>query len=143
MARLDIDGGCHCGKIRYEANVHPDNVIICHCTDCQTMSGAPYRANVRVKAENFKLTGEPKIYIKTADSGRRGALAFCPDCGSPLYSTSADDPQVYNLRLGAVTQRAQLIPKFQGFCRSAMPWAMDIRDIPQVSYRGGPSSTER
>lgn len=136
IARLNIDGACHCGKIRYEANVHPDNVIICHCTDCQNLSGAPYRANVLAKAENFRLTaGEPKIYIKTGGSGRRGALAFCPDCGAALYSTSADDPQRYNLRLGAIAQRAQLVPKLQGFCGSAMPWAWDIRDIPQVPER--------
>ena len=96
------------------------------------MSGAPYRVNVIVKAENFKLTGEPRIYVKTGGSGRPGALAFCPDCGTPLYSTAVDNPQRYNLRLGAITQRAQLTPKLQGFCRSAMPWAWDIRDIPKV-----------
>jgi hypothetical protein len=133
MERLNIDGACHCGRISYEANIDLDNVIICHCTDCQAMSGAPYRANVIVKAENFKLTGEPRIYIKTSgESGIPRALAFCPDCGSALYSTQVDTPQRYNLRLGGVTQRAQLTPKRQGFCRSAMPWAWDIREIPQV-----------
>ena len=133
IARLQIDGACHCGKIAYEANVDPDNVIICHCTDCQASSGAPYRANVPVKAENFKLTGQPKAYIKTtADSGVPRLLAFCPDCGTALYSSAVEDPKVYNLRLGSVTQRAQLIPKLQGFCRSAIPWALDIRAIPKV-----------
>ena len=133
MSRLDIDGACHCGRISFEANIHPDNVIICHCTDCQAFSGAPYRVSVQVKAENFTLRGEPRIYIKTTgDSGIPRAVAFCPDCGSALYSTQIENPQTYNLRLGWVTQRAQLTPKRQGFCRSAMPWAWDIRDIPIV-----------
>jgi len=134
MPRLDIDGGCHCGKIRYEANVNPDNVVICHCTDCQAFSGAPYRVSVIVKGENFRVTGEPKTYIKTTgESGIPRLVAFCPDCGSALYSTSIEAaPERYNLRIGGVTQRAQLVPKVQGFCRSAMPWAMDIRDIRQV-----------
>jgi len=86
--RMKIDGGCHCGRISYEADIDPDYVIICHCTDCQALSGAPYRATVPVKAENFKLHGQPKIYIKTADSGNKRALAFCADCGSAIYSTS-------------------------------------------------------
>ena len=43
MARLDIDGACHCSRMSFEANIHPDNVVICHCTDCQAFSGAPYR----------------------------------------------------------------------------------------------------
>ena len=52
--RMKIDGACHCGRISYEAEVNPDLVVICHCTDCQTSSGAPYRANVPVLLENFR-----------------------------------------------------------------------------------------
>jgi hypothetical protein len=136
MPRLNIDGGCHCGKIRYEANVDTDNVVICHCTDCQAMSGGPYRANVIVKAENFRLTGQPKTYIKTTgDSGIPRRLTFCPDCGAGLFSTTVETPTRYNLRIGGVTQRAELVPKLQGFCRSALPWAFDLRDIPRVPER--------
>ena len=53
---MKVEGGCHCGAIAFEAEVHPDNVSICHCTDCQTLSGAPYRASVAVKGENLKFT---------------------------------------------------------------------------------------
>jgi hypothetical protein len=107
-------------------------VIICHCTDCQGISGAPYRASVPVKCENFKLRGDPKTYVKTADSGNKMALAFCGDCGSALYSGAVEKPAVFNLRLGAVKQRAQLAPKAQYWCRSAMPWVMDINRLPQA-----------
>ena len=129
--RMKIEGCCHCGKISYEAEVNPDYVIICHCTDCQTISGSPYRVTVPVKTENFKLRGQPKTYVKTAASGNKRVLAFCADCGSAIYSTSLEDRVVFSLRLGAVKQRAQLIPKSQGWCRSALPWAMDIGHIPR------------
>jgi hypothetical protein len=138
---MKIEGACHCGKINYEAEVNPEYVVICHCTDCQTMSGAPYRASVPAKAENFTLRGEPKTYVKTAASGNKRVLAFCADCGSALYSTTLEDVLVYNLRLGAVKQRAQLIPKAQGWCRSAMPWAMDISGIPHVPGQAHRKST--
>src|ERR1700687_1597219 len=126
---MKIEGCCHCGKISFEAEINPDYVIICHCTDCQTLSGAPYRVTVPVKTENFKLHGQPKTYVKTAASGNKRVLAFCADCGSAIYSTSLEDRAVFSLRLGAVKQRAQLIPKSQGWCRSALPWAMDIGHI--------------
>jgi hypothetical protein len=138
---MKIEGSCHCGKITYEAQINPEYVIICHCTDCQTISGAPYRANVPVKIDNFKLRGEPKTYVKTAASGNRLVLAFCADCGSALYSAKLEDPLFYNLRLGGVKQRAQLVPKVQGWCSSAMPWAMDISNIPQVPDRTDRKST--
>jgi hypothetical protein len=128
---MHIEGSCHCGAISYEAEVDPDKVVICHCTDCQTSSGAPYRANVPAASEKFHLHGQPKIYVKTAASGNRLGLAFCGDCGTALYSAKPDNPLVFNLRLGAVKQRAQLTPKAQFWCGSAMPWVMDITNIPQ------------
>jgi hypothetical protein len=128
---MKIEGSCHCGKIGYEADINPEQVIVCHCADCQAISGAPFRAGVPVRSENFHLRGEPKTYVKTADSGNKLALAFCADCGSALYSAALERPLVFNLRLGGIRQRAQLTPKAQYWCRSAMPWAMDISRLPR------------
>lgn len=58
-ARMDIDGRCHCGAIRYEARVNPETVVICHSTDCQTFSGAPYRVSVMVRLEDFRQSAQP------------------------------------------------------------------------------------
>ncbi len=128
---MQIQGGCHCGRIGYDAEINPKYVIICHCTDCQTNSGAPYRANVPVLPEKFHLRGEPSTYVKTGSSGAKTVLAFCGHCGSALYSHRQDDPPHLNLRLGAIKQRAELTPKAQYWCDSAMPWVMDISRIPR------------
>ena len=132
---MHIDGGCHCGNITYEAEIDPEAVSICHCTDCQTLTGTAYRVNVRVRKQDLKMRGgAPKIYVKTAESGNKRAHAFCPECGTPIYSTSVDaDPQVYGLRVGTTRQRAQLPPKKQGWCRSAMPWTMNIDALPKIA----------
>lgn len=131
---MHIDGGCHCGNITYEAEIDPEAVGICHCTDCQQLTGTAYRVNVRVRKEDLKLRGgKPKIYVKTAESGNTRAHAFCPECGTPLYSTSTDaDPQTFGLRVGTARQRAQLPPKKQGWYRSAMSWTMDIDGLPKI-----------
>jgi hypothetical protein len=129
---VKIDGGCHCGAITYKAEVNPDNVIICHCTDCQTISGAPYRVNVPVLLAKLTLRGKPKIYVKIGGSGGAVDTAFCANCGGALYSSRGDSPNFVYLRVGSVNQRAQLSPKAQGFCASAMPWAMDIRDVRSI-----------
>ena len=129
---MKIQGGCHCGYITYEAEIDPNNVSICHCTDCQTLSGSPYRTNVRATKDTFKLlTGQPKVYIKTAESGNKRAQGFCPECGSPIYATSATDPQVYGLRVGTIRQRAELPPKTQGWSRSALGWVTDLSSVKQ------------
>ncbi len=40
---MKIDGRCHCGYITYEAEIDPEKVMICHCSDCQTLSGSTDR----------------------------------------------------------------------------------------------------
>lgn len=128
---MRIDGGCHCGAITYEAEVDPDKVTVCHCTDCQTLSGSAFR--VVVLTDSFRLlTGEPKIYLKTGESGRKRVQSFCANCGTPIYSADAAAPQVYSIRLGTVRQRAELPPKVQIWCRSALPWAMHLEPVTQV-----------
>ena len=129
---MKVDGSCHCGSVTYEAEINPDHVVICHCTDCQTFSSAPYRVSVfGVPSESVRLEGAPKTYVKTGGSGKKVLVAFCGDCGSALYSTSGEAER-FNLRVGAIKQRRKLIPKAQGFCGSGMPWAMNIDGIHKI-----------
>ena len=129
---MKIEGACHCGNITYVAEIDPDKVGICHCTDCQTLSGTAFRVNVAAAKDAFTLlTGQPKIYVKTAESGAKRAQAFCPECGTPIYAAAASDPQVFNIRVGTVRQRAELKPRTQGWCRSAQDWVMDLRPLKQ------------
>lgn len=130
---MKIDGGCHCGNITYTAEIDPENVGICHCTDCQTLSGSAFRISVRAEKEAFHLSGQPKIYVKTAESGAKRAQAFCPECGTAIYAAAASDPEVFNIRLGTARQRAELRPKAQGWCRSALDWVMDLHSIQQFA----------
>ena len=129
---MKITGGCHCGAITYEAEIDAKMVAICHCTDCQTLSGSAFRVVVPAKREGFKLTGEPKIYVKTGESGRKRTQAFCSNCGSPKYSADVTNPQVFNIRVGTVRQRADLPPKVQIWCRSALSWTMHLEPIAQI-----------
>ncbi len=124
---MKITGGCHCGAIRFEAELEAAKVGICHCTDCQSLSASAYRLIAMVPSAGFVLTGTPKEYVKTGDSGARRVQAFCGTCGSGLYATNADGPrEVYNLRAGAIDQRRDLMPAFEVFCTSALPWVAPV-----------------
>jgi hypothetical protein len=130
---MKVEGQCHCGQISFEAEIDPDMVRICHCTDCQTLSGSAYRVSVQAAAAGFRLLmGEPKIYIKTAESGNQRAQAFCPNCGTSIYSAAARDTPFYALRVGTLKQRAQLQPSRQIWSRSAQPWVKDLRHLQEV-----------
>ena len=130
---MKVQGRCHCGQITYAAEVDPARVSACHCTDCQMLSGSAYRVSVPVPRDQFQLqSGEPRIYIKTAESGNRRAHAFCPQCAAPVYSAAVTDPPMYSLRVGCLDRRADLPPRKQIWCRSSLGWAMNIEAVEKV-----------
>ena len=93
--------------------VDPSKVLVCHCTDCQQFSGAPFRAVLPTPIEDVSMKGEAKQYVKVAASGNKRVQAFCAECGTQLYATEPDSPKLLNLRLGCVNERAQLAPSVQ------------------------------
>lgn len=129
---MKVDGRCHCGRIQYTAEIDPERTAVCHCTDCQSLSGSAFRSVAFTLEDAFELVaGSPRIYIKIAESGRERAQAFCENCGSAIYATSVGDgPKVYGLRAGTLTQRGELKPTRQVWRRSAQPWTMDISALP-------------
>ena len=132
---MHVEGRCHCGSIEYEAEIDPERVIICHCTDCQMMSGSAFRVVAFSLEDRFTVKrGTPKVYIKIADSGRPREQGFCEHCGSNLYATSpGDGPKVYGLRVGTIRQRAELTPRRQVWCSSAQSWLGDITSLPGIA----------
>lgn len=127
---MKIDGACHCGLVRYEAVIDPAKVVVCHCTDCQTLSGSAFRTVIGAARDDFHLRGgQPKIYVKTTESGVKRAQAFCPECGTPIYSAAVGDASVFGIRVGTIRQRAELRPHRQYWCGSALPWVMDLHSV--------------
>ena len=131
---MHIHGKCHCGTISYEAEVDPETVVICHCADCQAFAGGPYRAMVTPLPGTLRMSGSPTLYVKTADSGRQRAQAFCGTCGTHLYAVDpGDPPERLSLRIGAIAERRELAPPMrQLWTDSALGWAFDLSAVPGV-----------
>jgi len=128
---MKVDGSCYCGHLTFEAEVDPTTVILCHCADCQILSSSAFRIIVPAIEGTFRfLSGRPTIYVKTAESGNRRTLAFCPTCGTAIYSGPADgNSRYFGLRVGALRQRRDLVPHAQEWRRSVLPWVDHIGDF--------------
>lgn len=131
---MKVEGRCHCGTIEYEAEVNPGKVQICHCLDCQILTGSAFRVTIAAPPEGFRLkSGEPRIYYKIADSGSRLGHAFCGECGGPVFRLPTDNNPNYSLRVGALDQRTSLcIPRRQIWVRRRLPWVTGIGNIAEV-----------
>ena len=131
---MKITGSCLCRAINYEADVDPEMVAICHCTDCQINSGTAYGVVISIIDQNFCLVkGQLSFFQKIADNGAKRDLAFCSACGTRIFSKPGDGSKgLFALRLGTVDQRENFIPKHQIFSKSALSWVSDLTSIPKV-----------
>lgn len=129
---MHITGGCHCGYVTYEAELDPQRVAICHCTDCQKLTGSPFRVTAVVSESDLKLKGSPpKQYRKTAESGRGRLQYFCPECGSQLFvNGEGEASKIWGIRWGSIDQRMELKPQRQVWCRSSPAWLSEIGELP-------------
>jgi hypothetical protein len=80
-----ISGGCLCGAVRYESSAEPLGSAICHCTDCQHVSGSAFSVNVVVPASSVSFKGESLAsFAHKGGSGKSLSRKFCQKCGSSI-----------------------------------------------------------
>ena len=132
---MDVHGSCHCGTVQFEATIDPKRVGLCHCTDCQVFSSAPFRTSALVVGESFRLIqGQPATYSKNAESGNQRNLSFCDRCGTHLYAAPAEGQAgFYSVRVGALAERAEIRPVGQLWCQSELPWLSDLAKLRRVA----------
>ena len=130
-----MDGGCLCGAIRYTAAADPAFTANCHCTHCQKQTGTAFSVVVAVPSAALTVTGTPRTFEGTGDSGNRIVRHFCADCGSPIFTTGEALPGMSFVKAGTLDDTSWLAPTFDIWCSSAQPW-VDIPDSRQRFDRG-------
>ena len=115
-------GGCACGAVRFRITSPFLGVGACHCTDCQKASGGGPNYVALAPTAAFEVTrGEPRIFRTRGDSGADVGRAFCPVCGTPLWSEPAHEPFT-PVKLGALDDTADLAPGMHIYVASAPAW---------------------
>lgn len=127
---MQVHGQCHCGAVRLSAEVQNTRVFVCHCSDCQVLTGSAFRVVAPVVPGTLRVEGTVKGYARTADSGAMRWQYFCPECGTPLYAGTPDGTGLATVRVGVLNERALLTPSAQLWRRSAMPWVDHVGEIP-------------
>ncbi len=108
-----MNGGCHCGAIRYELQGPPNWSALCHCNDCRRHAGAPVVGWSAFPEDALRLLqGEPKVY-ESSEYGRRH---FCADCGTGLfYNNAVNLPGIVDVQIAeriGWMERAHELPVF-------------------------------
>lgn len=117
-----IEGGCHCGAVRYEYSGEFGTITACHCADCRQLQGTGVIA-APADARLLRWTAGRDLITEYASSPGK-LRAFCSCCGTPLYSRRPDVPDVLRLRMGSIETPTDAAPVAHIFCKDLPPWAM-------------------
>ena len=129
---MRLTGGCLCGEIRFAASAAPLSAIACHCKDCQRyIGGAPaYQLAFRRDAITAE-SGDPRRFVKTADSGHTITRMFCGTCGAPLFTDLSKLPNLMIVNAGALDDQTQVKLTAHIFAASAPHWHQFEPGIPR------------
>jgi hypothetical protein len=132
-----LEGGCHCGAIRYWVRGDPVHSALCHCTDCRRHAGAPMVCWTLFSDDDFAVTqGQARVYA-SSEHGRRH---FCGDCGTGLFYTNAAIFQGQtDVQSATLDDPGALAPEAQIQTAERIPWMADIASLPQFERFPGPS----
>ena len=127
---MERTGGCACGAIRFCITGELLGTGACHCSDCQKMAGGgPNYVALVPKGVLAVTQGEPKLYQTKGDSGDDVARAFCPECGTPLWSIPRHAPFM-TIKAGAFDDTKDLGPRMHIYVSSAPSWHAIPQDLP-------------
>jgi hypothetical protein len=126
-----VTGRCLCGFVAYSYSGVVGPAGYCHCRDCRQCSGSAFGISVRFDADKFALSqGRVKGYTKRGASGAALTRHFCPECGSPIYTSSERHADFVYVKAGSLDDSALVRPAHQSWVSSAVPWCTIDASLP-------------
>ena len=130
-----MEGRCFCGAITYRIKSEISDSYLCHCRDCQYLSGSAYHALSIVDAKAFEICqGKPNTFQHQTQDGSTLTRAFCPDCGTPLFNRSSRFDDIVMFTTNTLDHPEDHPPKFQIWTTSAQPWGKNLPDLTSYPY---------
>jgi hypothetical protein len=130
--KVEREGGCTCGAIRYRLASEPLFVHCCHCLNCQRQTGSAFVINLLIEADRVELlSGEPQPVDVPRDDGSRQRIYRCPSCQVAVYSEYGW-PQLLFVRGGTLDEPAAVAPDVHIYTRSKLPWITIPDGVPAV-----------
>lgn len=85
------------------------------------------------------VTGKPKTFLKTADSGKQMASYFCGDCGTTLWRDGDNFEGMKIVKAGILDSQEdieRLVPKIELYGRQRINWVKEVDGAEQKDKMG-------
>src|SRR5262245_4056336 len=113
-------GGCRCGKVRFQADDPPLLTMACHCRNCQRMTASAFSLSEGYSSSAFKVT-EGEVVIGGIHGPTRHY--FCDHCKSWLYTEPEAVEDFVNVRSTLFDEPHRERPFVETYVNEGLPWA--------------------
>jgi hypothetical protein len=79
-----INGGCLCGAIEFELDQDFKAFYLCHCKQCQTLTGSAFASNLLTHPQNISWLKGIDSVVVYEHPDRAFSKSFCKSCGSAV-----------------------------------------------------------
>ena len=125
-----LEGGCLCGRIRYQVTGRPSDETICHCSMCRRSTGAPFVAWFTVRPTELRFVrGEPTRFQSSSHATR----SFCSRCGTQLTFQNAKAADEIDLTTCSLDQPEAVPPKDHSWTKTRLSWIELSGGLPEFS----------
>lgn len=112
-------GGCHCGRVRFEAAGSPKFISRCHCESCRKTTGAAFSTWVGYNVDAVAWTTDPPSFYSSSPGVKRG---YCRACGTPLSYESDKWPGERHFLIGVFDNPRAFTPTGDFQKDEALDW---------------------
>lgn len=118
------EAACHCGQLRLDVEGDPFVVSICHCLACKRRTGSAFGMQAAFTPEQVTIVGRYSTYTRISDEAdeKPHDFHFCPDCGSNVFYTEPDEPDLVVVSVGSFADPAFPPPTESGYDSRRHPW---------------------
>lgn len=130
-----VSGRCLCGGVTYSSDDEPLAQMLCHCTNCQRQTGTAFSVVIAVPTASFHVEGDTLSSFETPSDEHEQPTTrhFCSGCGSPIYSSVEEMPDMLFVKAGTLDDASWLEPTMEIWTRSTLPWAPRIEGARQFA----------
>ena len=115
-------GGCACGAIRYQVSGEPLVMVECQCRQCQRASGTGHSSYLTFQDAAVDVAGTPSRWNATGDGGTVKENAFCPTCGTPVFTRFPGIPELFAIRAGSLDAPDRYRPQMLVWREASQVW---------------------
>ncbi len=126
-----VNGGCLCGRVKFQVTGPFIAFHVCHCTQCQRSTGSAHASNIFSDRKNIKwLQGEDLVRRFDPDEADMISKAFCTHCGSLVPYISAKSGKLI-IPAGGLSEDPGIRPQDNIFWKDRAAWYDAVSQAPR------------